>query len=292
MNILLTGASGFIGRNIYKYLENKYSIWTPTHLELNLLDENQVSDYFAEHLFDVVIHAAVKPSHRNAIDRTNLFYSNTRMYFNLARQAKNYGKMIVLSSGAVYDTRNNLHKVCEDSYKNNLPPDEHGFCKYICARDIEHMDNVVELRLFGVFGRYEDYTIRFISNAICKTLFDLPITIKQNRCFDYLYIDDLMPVLNYFIGHKVKHKAYNITPDKEIELYQLAEIVKEISGKDLPIIVHKQGMGLEYSGDNRLLREEIKGISFTPIRKAIELLYSWYANNIYLINKDHLLYDK
>ena len=53
----------------------------------------------------------------------------------------------------------------------------------------------MELRLFGVFGRHEDYAIRFISNAICKTLFDLPITLRQNRTFSYLYVDDLGPIV-------------------------------------------------------------------------------------------------
>ena len=292
MKILLTGASGFIGRNIRENLCNKYIILAPGHQCLDLLNETQVNDYLRRNTVDVVIHSAVRPGHRNAKDPSNLFYSNTRMYYNLARQSENYGKMIVLGSGAIYDTRHNIHKAKEDSYINHLPEDEHGFCKYICARDIEHMDNIVELRLFGVFGKYEDYAIRFISNAVCKTMFDLPITIKQNRLFDYLYIDDLMPVLDYFINNDVKQKAYNVTADNEIELYQLAEIVREISGKDLPILVSKSGIGKEYSGDNSLLRYELKEITFTPIHLAIEHLYSWYSNNVNLISKDLLLFDK
>jgi UDP-glucose 4-epimerase len=292
VNILLTGSSGFIGKNTKEYFSDKYQLFAPSHNELDLLNDNIVHDFFTKHNIDVVIHSAVKPGHRNAKDRSGLFYSNTRMYYNLAQQSKNFGKMIVLGSGAIYDTRNNIHKVSEDSYKNHLPEDDHGFCKYICARDIEHMDNIMELRLFGVFGKYEDYAIRFISNAICKILFDLPITIKQNRLFDYLYIDDLMPVLDYFINNDAKQKAYNITPDKEIELYQLAEIVGEISGKDLPIIVSNPGMGKEYSGDNILLRNELREVTFTPIHSAIEHLFSWYSNNLNLISKDLLLFDK
>jgi len=292
INILLTGGSGFIGRNIFEHFKSKYNVVAPTHSELDLLDEDQVINYFTKHGFNIVIHAAVKPGHRNANDPTNLFYSNTRMYFNLARQSENIEKMIILGSGAIYDTRNDIHKAMEDSYKNNLPADEHGFCKYICARDTERMDNIVELRLFGVFGKYEDYAIRFISNAICKTLFDLPITIKQNRRFDYLYIDNLMPVLDYFISHDAKQKAYNVTPDKEISLCELAELIREISGKDLPIIISNPGMGKEYSGDNSLLLNELKNLTFTPIRSAIEQLFSWYQDNIDMVNKAYLLYDK
>lgn len=292
MNILLTGGSGFIGKNICEHFAGKYNLLAPGHRELDLLNEVAVEEFISNNSIDAVIHSAVKPSHRNARDLTNLFYSNTRMYFNLVRQAKKFGKMIVLGSGAIYDTRNNLHKVMEDSYTNWVPADEHGFCKWVCARDIENADNIVELRLFGVFGKYEDYAIRFISNAICKTLFDLPITIRQNRRFDYVFVDDLMPILDYFINNVPKHKAYNITTDSEIELMQLAELVRKVSGKELPIIVGEPGMGLEYSGDNHLLRSELEEIEFTPIGDAIRKLFKWYEDNIDIIEKEYLLFDK
>jgi Nucleoside-diphosphate-sugar epimerases len=292
MNILLTGGSGFIGRNIREQLGDKYQILAPSHQELDWLDEHQVDRYFAENSIDVVIHSAVKPGHRNAKDPANLFYSNIRMYFNLARHADKVEKIIVLGSGAIYDTRLDLHEVSEDFYQRQLPIDDHGFCKYVCARDIENRKNITELRLFGVFGQYEDYAIRFISNAICKTLFDLPITIKKNRKFDYLFIDDLMPVIDYFIKNEPQYNAYNVTPDEAIELYHLAEIVRDISGKDLPIRVREPGMGLEYSGNNALIKTEMGDLCFTPIYSAVQHLYKWYEGNQQNINREYLLFDK
>ena len=292
MNIFLTGGSGFIGRNIREQWTNRYLVDSPTHSELDLLDEISVAKYFDSHDIDVVIHSAVKPGHRNAKDSTNLFYSNTRMYYNLARHSDKYKKMIVLSSGAIYDTSRSLHKVSEDYYYGQFPTDEHGFCKTVCARDIERKDNISELRLFGIFGKYEDYAIRFISNAICKTLFDLPITIKQNRKFDYIYIEDLMPILEWFIQNEPTYKAYNVTPHHEVELLELAEMILEISGKDLPIIVHNAGLGLEYSGDNSRLKAELGELKLTPIKMAVEKLYQWYSDNRNKIVKDYLLIDK
>jgi GDP-L-fucose synthase len=292
MRILLTGGSGFIGKNILENFTGKYEIIAPKHLELDLLDEKQVSDFFEDNIIDVVIHSACKPGHRNAKDLTNLFYCNTRMYFNLARHSEKYKKMIVLGSGAIYDTRLNLFKVNEDFYKYQLPVDEHGFCKYVCARDIEKSDNIIELRLFGVFGKYEDYSIRFISNAICKALLDMPITLKQNRVFDYLYIDDLMPILDYVINHEMSFESYNVTPDNSAQLHNLAEIVLEISQKDLPIITDKPGLGLEYSGDNERLHKEIPELKFTELQYAIIQLYQWYLTNKDMIDKSCLMVDK
>jgi GDP-L-fucose synthase len=127
---------------------------------------------------------------------------------------------------------------------------------------------------------------------ICKAIFDLPLTIKQNRMFDYIYIDDLMPILDHFIQFPTTYKAYNITPNESIELYTLAEKVKMVSGKNLPIVLAHEGMGLVYSGDNSRLRKEMKDLQFTPIIKAISKLYKWYSANRDLIKKENLLVDK
>lgn len=291
--ILLTGGSGFIGKNIREsFLSTKYHILAPSSKELNLADEDNVDNYFDNHKIDVVIHAAVKPGHRNAKDTSNLFYTNTRMFFNLERHKNEYEKMIVLGSGAIYDMRNYRPKMKEEEWKNFIPVDEHGYCKYVCEKVIENCNNIYDLRIFGIFGKYEDYAIRFISNAICKTLFDLPITIKQNRKFDYLYIDDLMPVLDWFINHTPKYHSYNITPDKSISLYELAEIVRRLSGKELPIIVSQEGMGLEYSGDSTRIQKEYQEFTTRPIELSIKDLMSWYIKNQINLDINKLIIDK
>lgn len=292
MKIFLTGGSGFIGRNLIEYLKPKYQVFAPAHKELELLNESAVREYFNRHKFDIVIHSAVRPGHRNAKDPSNQLYNNLRMFFNIVRNSEKFGKLIFLSSGAGYDVTKPMVKVKEEDLDAYIPEDEHGFSKYIIAKHIEKINNAVELRIFGIFGKYEDYSIRFISNAICKTLFDLPITIKQNRKFDYLYVDDLMPVIDYFINNDSVHKAYNVTPDKSMELAILAEKVRNISGKDIPIIINEKTMGMEYSGDNSRLRREIASLRFTSTDFAIEKLYSWYIENKPLINKQLLLTDK
>lgn len=292
MRVLVTGGSGFIGKNMVEKLLPKYKIFAPSHSELDLLNEKTVRDFLETRQIDVIVHSATKPGHRNVKDPSNLVYANTRMFFNLARNSKLYHKLIFLSSGAVYDERHYQPKMKEDYFDNHVPIDENGYLKYLTAKYIEKMDNAVELRIFGIFGKYEDYAIRFISNAICKTLFDLPITIKQNRRFDYLYIDDLEQVLDYFIKNSGRYCAYNVSPDKSIELYTLAKKVRDISGKELPIVVGKPGLGLEYSGDNSRLKKEMPSIAFTDVDRAIRQLYAWYKKNIHLVNKEFLLVDK
>jgi UDP-glucose 4-epimerase len=290
--IFITGGSGFIGKNVIEHFYNDNELLAPTHKELDLIDEDAVRDYLLTHEIDYIIHCAVKPGHRNAKDPTMQLYHNTRMFFNLVRNSNLYKKMIYLGSGLTYDIRYYQPKMKEEHFDTHVPVDEGGFSKYIISKYIEQVDNIIELRVFGIFGKYEDYAIRFISNAICKTLFNLPVTIKQNRRFDYIYIDDLMPIISYFLDNDAKFKCYNITPDESIELKVLAEKVIAYSEKDLPIVIAKEGLGTEYSGCNARLRSVIPSLRYASIDEAIKKLYNWYADNKNLINIDLLKIDK
>jgi UDP-glucose 4-epimerase len=292
MNILIIGASGFIGANLVEYLSPRHEVLAPAHAELELLDEDAVKKYFDIHSVDIVIHSAVRPGHRNAKDPSHQLYHNTRMFFNIVRNSDRFKKMIFLGSGLTYDMRYYQPRMKEEYFDTHVPVDEGGFSKYIISKYIEKVENIIELRVFGIFGKYEDYAIRFISNAICKTLFDLPITIKQNRKFDYIYIDDLMPIIDHFLENKGEYRCYNATPDESVELKTIAESVKKISGKNIPIIISQEGSGPEYSGDNTRLRKEIKHLSFMNMDKAINDLFNWYSENRASINREVLLYDK
>ncbi len=293
MNIFLTGGSGFIGRNILESaLARKYTIKAPGHKELELMDENSVRDYIKNNKIDVIIHAAAKPGHRNAKDPAGIFYTNTRIFFNLARNADYYSKMIVTGSGAVYDMRYYQPKMKEEYAGTHVPLDEHGLSKYVIDRFIERGGNIYDLRIFGIFGKYEDYAIRFISNMICKAIFGLPMTMNQNRRFDYLYIDDLMPVLEYFIEETPLFHAYNVTPDSAVELLDIAGKILKLSGKNIPIRAALPGMGMEYSGDNFRLKKEMKNLGFTPLDDSIKDLMAYYENNKPAIDRNKLLIDK
>lgn len=291
--ILLTGGNGFIGKNIQEsFLAEKYEIIAPRSFELNLIDTDCVDDYFKGKEFDIVLHAGTKPGHRNAKDPSNLFYSNVRMFQNLERHRDKYGKFINFGSGAVYDISKNITDAKEENICKNIGKDDHSFCKYIVCKQIEHLDNFIDLNIFGIFGKHEDWQIRFISNAICKALFGLPITLRQNRKFSYLWVEDLMPILEFLIENDCKHKSYNIVPDEKLELLEIAKIVKGISGKDVEINVAQEGYGLDYTGNNSRLKSEFCNIKFTKMERAVSALYNYYKENLNALNKELLLVDK
>jgi UDP-glucose 4-epimerase len=297
MRVMVTGGNGFIGRNLVAHLSERHEVLAPGRAELDLSDAVAVDSWFARNRVDVVVHGAVRPGHRNAADPSRQLWMNLRMFHGLARNADAFGRLILLSSGAVYDITRPNDLVREDELGASLPSDEHGLSKYAIAQHLELAGragaiDAVELRLFGVFGPHEDYAIRFISNAICKALFGLPITLRQDRVFSYLDVADLGPIVEAFLGGPHGHVAYNVTPDAADHLVALAERVRERAGGQVPIEVATPGLGLPYSGSNARLRSELQQARFTPIDVSIDRLYRWYEANRAAISPAALLVDR
>src|SRR3990167_8738708 len=266
--ILITGASGFIGRNLKEGLENEFNVYAPSSKELDLLNTEKLKKYLKEHKFDVVIHAATHNAARvSDKDLSQVFKNNLLMFFNLARLNSLYGRMFYFGSGAEYDKRYPIVKAREIDFDKRIPVDDYGFSKYIMAKYIKNVDNVYDLRLFGVFGKYEDWRIRFISNAICRVIYDMNITISKNVYFDYLYMGDLIKIVKYFIDKKK---------------------IKELSKKKSEVRVAKEGLGKEYSGDNSRLLKEIGEFKFTPLDESIRELYKWYFEKKNKLDKQEI----
>lgn len=292
-SVLLTGGSGFIGRNLREsVLREKYDVFTPSHDELDLTDTASVDAYFKGKTFDAVLHAAAKAGHRNAKDPSNLFRDNVRMFLNLERRKDCFGKFVNFGSGAIYGLSGDVSNASENAVFKAMGADDHGFCKYAVAKYIENLPHFVDLNIFGIFGKYEDFEIRFISNAICKTLFNLPVTLRQNRRFSYLDVDDLPPILEFFIENDVRHHSYNIVPDKCVELADVASLVRDVSGENVEIQIAKDGYGFDYYGDNARLKAEMPAVRFTPLKTSIERLFAYYKSVKASLNRDLFLKDK
>lgn len=286
--IFITGANGFAGKHLTEYLKDKYKLLIPSRKELDLLSENQVDSFFKKNKIDIVINTALVGGSRKEEEVESALAQNLRIFFNLIKNKNRYGRMIHCGSGAEYDKRFPIVKVKEEDFGRSIPVDEYGFAKYISSKYIENADNIMVVRIFALFGPGEDYRYRFISNAICRNLFGLPITMNQDVYFDYIYIKDFVRIIEYFVENKPKYKFYNVGTGKTINLKTIAEKINKAADKKSKIIVKNKGLNNEYSSNNQRLLSEIKGLKFTPSDIYIKELYNWYKQNKNLIDKRSL----
>lgn len=277
IKIFLTGGSGFIGKNILEILENKYKILAPSHNELDLENKEAVKEYLKRHAPNVILHAATSGGNRGMKDQSGVLQRNLTMFYNLCAGKVFFDRLIVFGSGAEYDKRREIHLVKEE-FGDRVPFDEYGLSKFTISKLAENLDFVTHLRLFGVFGKYEDYSTRFISNAIGKKIFNLPITINKNVFFDYLYIKDMVKILEFFIEKQPKEKCYNVGTGKPIDLLSLAHIVNGLIGEKKEIEVLSEGLNNEYSCDTSRLKEFIGDYNFATYEEAIEEMFKYYES--------------
>lgn len=284
MRILMTGGSGFTGKNILEEFKGKYNLFAPSHKELDLTHFRQGEEYIRRHKITHVIHTAIKGG--DTVLETTL-----RMFVNLLRNLDRLEKIIHLGSGAEYAKTRDLKKVTEEEFGEFVPEDSYGLAKYCCSLMSQKEKKIVTLRLFGIYGEYEDYRYKFISNTIVKNLLGLPIRIKQDVVFDYLYIKDLLSIIEHFLVRKAKYPDYNISPTQSISLTEIVQIINGIADHPSPVTIVNKGYNFQYTGDNTRLRKEIPQLRFTSYEEGIRRLFLFYKKNLNTIDKETIIED-
>lgn len=279
--VFITGGKGFIGRNLTEALNaSGYNVLAPSSTELNLLDEKAVDAFMRRQAVDIIVHAANKGGGRDTMDMHDIVHSNLRMFFNIVKHSDSVEKCIFFGSGAEYGKHKPIVMVDEDEAGAALPLDDYGFYKSVCSRYIEKRDsNMINLRIFACYGKYENYRYKFISNAIVKNLLGMPIHIRQNVLFDYVFVDDLVKMVQWVIESKTKHCVYNISKGESVALVTLAELINAVAAKPSEIVVDNPGLNLEYTSSNERILKECP-MSFLTHKEAIGRLYEYYAENL------------
>ena len=292
MKVLILGGTGFVGRNLQEALEGEHHVFAPLRDELDIYNGILVEAFLREHRFDCIINATdYRPNPDDTLNPGNMTAARLRGFFNIARCKELYGKMIFFGSGAEYGRELPICNISEEDFDRIIPQDEYGFCLNTMTRYAMLRTNIVNLRLFGIFGKYELWQTRFISGAVCKALYGYPITIRQDVFFDYLYIDDLVRMVKWTMHNTTVHSHYNAVSGQRYSLLELAKIIREITNADVPIFIAKGGMGKEYTASNARISNEIGDFEPLPITKSIADLSWYYIENMDMIDRYSLLYQ-
>ena len=272
--LLITGTGGFIGKNLKEYLKDKYELLCPRSSELDLCNKNAVKEYFNNNKIDFIIHCATVGGIRGVEDKSSTVNENLAMVNNLITAKNESTRMIVFGSGAMYDWSQNLHKVKEEDIGKFVPKDLYALSKLKIWELVKNRDDILCLNIFGCYG-YQTRETKFPIYAIYQALKNETIEINNDCIWDYLWIEDLCKIIEYFIHNIPEENVINLTPTQSVSLKRIAEIIRDISAKDIRINIH--GKGREFTGNNHRLLKYYKQ-EFTPIEEGLEKLYNYYKN--------------
>lgn len=112
MKILITGVSGFVGKELYQELSEKHQVYGLSRSAINLkncttidfLNKNEVIKYFNDSTFDVIIHLASVMASASNVKNISLLTDNISINNNLIEALRNHNSItfINFSSSAVY----------------------------------------------------------------------------------------------------------------------------------------------------------------------------------------------
>ena len=103
--ILITGASGFVGSRVTRALQDKFTLITPSHKEMDITSEEAVEEFIHKNKPDVILHlAAISDTGYCETHPDESYLVNVVGVENLAKSAARHdSKLIFFSSDQVYN---------------------------------------------------------------------------------------------------------------------------------------------------------------------------------------------
>ena len=258
-NILITGASGYIGSCLYFFLKKKNflaSIDKNSNKyfkvnKCNLLNKTKLNKIIKSLKPDLVIHLAAQSLVDEKINKKKYYSNNVLATKNLVEvMIKNSINNIIFSSTAALYNFNN--KALKENDKIN-PKSTYAKTKYLCEKIIKNSQlNSVILRFFNVcsaltkprlIGEFHNPETHLIPTLTYKNLYTKKIYIYGNdynthdgTCIrDYVHIHDICNAISkstqIFSGQKKIKEVINIGGSNKLTNLQIMQKIESITKK-------------------------------------------------------------
>lgn len=184
MKILVTGASGMVGRNILAHARSScYDILAPSRSELDLRDAEATTNWFRRHCPDAVIHAAgtVGGIQANINHPVQFVIDNVRIGVSLFTAARSVGvpKIINLGSSCMYPRDRQNALTPDDLLDGKLEPTNEGYAlaKIVAWKIGAYMrredpsliyKTLIPCNLFGLYDHFDPVRSHLVPATIMK----------------------------------------------------------------------------------------------------------------------------
>ena len=259
MNMLITGGNGYIAKSLYSKFKDNHNITTITRQSFDLSSYDATCEWFNERYFDVVLHTAIVGGSRLHQDDSAIFEQNIAMYNNLLINKHNFKKLISFGSGA-------------ETFMKDTP---YGTSKIKIAESIQNTENFYNLRIFGVFDENELFT-SFIKANIIRYIKKEPMIIHANKIMDFIYMEDLISIVEYYINNNNLAKDINCCYEEKYTLNTIANMINSLDIHKSPIIIENKTQLEFYCGNSN-----IPSIKFIGLKNGIIETFKKLFNQIH-----------
>lgn len=231
--ILVTGSSGFIGKEIIKRLDKLELITDSNNSErIDLQNREQVMKLDSA---EMVIHLGGKTPQKE-LKWSEYFDNNVIGTLNVLEYCiqKKVKKMIYVSS---YVYGNPKYCPVDENHPIN-PHNAYTESKYLGERLCEFYCNrsdlnLIILRPFNIFGESmrEGFLISNLINSV-KTGKKLTI-VNKNSKRDFLYVDDFVDLIVKLIDYDFKFEVFNVGAGKSYSFEDIIEKIEKITAQKI-----------------------------------------------------------
>ena len=303
--IFVAGHKGMVGSAIIRELKSQgyKNIITKTRQELDLLDQKQVADFFLSQKnnskIDYVFIASAKVGgiEANRSKPAEFIYENLQIQNNLIHQSylHKVKRLVFLGSSCIYPKL--AKQPIKEEYLLSGELEETNYAYAIAkiaglkmceAYRKQYGCNFVALMPTNLYGINDNFDLNtsHVLPALIRKFHDAKInnfsevevwgTGKPRR--EFLFVDDLAKACIFVMNNQNINELVNIGTGADIEIAQLAELVKKIIGFNGKIIFNTQMP----DGTPRKLLDVSKINNFgwkaeTDLDQGIRRVYEWYV---------------
>jgi len=259
-NILITGASGFVGTSLIEYLKQWYNISGVSRRasdvvqELDFQRRDDVLLFFSRNHFDVIIHLATEIADAKRSQNAESLLKNINIHINLAKALKAHQDtyLINFSSSSVYP--NITGHFSELSEINSAPNTDcyYGLSKFISEMIFKNQlpqISQMHLRAGVIYGcgmnpsRIHPVFVKELAESNTITLFG-----EGLRIFPQIHIKSVVEKVRRLIEKKCCG-TMNFA-DENISMIELANrIIKKYGNADSRIVLKPEGNKYQFQLD-------------------------------------------
>jgi nucleoside-diphosphate-sugar epimerase len=317
MKILVTGAAGFIGHNVVRFLEQQghevFGIDSRTdygfipEAELDYLIKERCQRIQAlPHVIDIRDAATVKQFvgvfniqsvvHLASFPRQKVVQQNPSM----ASEVMSTGLINLLEAAVMHQVKNFVYissSMVYGDFENNVTEDapcnpigQYGIMKYMGEKLVEDYSrqfgfDYTIIRPSAVYGEL-DVEDRVVSKFMLSAMRGDTLRVKgANEVLDFTYVEDAaMGIAQATVSKNATNKIYNITrsSERQYTLKDAAELAVSIAGKGT---IELQDRDLSFPKRGRLdISRAIKDFDYAPqvnVEEGFRRYYEWFKKSTY-----------